>query len=69
MQDPTREDLLRRLHKEVQKLPNGLLMRLVNDAKDFNAWNISKKSCRQKSRLAHYTSWQKKGEKAYYGDD
>ena len=60
-----RSRLLSQLETEVRKLPNGLLMRLINDAADFNAWNLSKKSCRQKGRLAQYESWKRKASMAY----
>ena len=60
-----RTQLLHQLEKEVRRLPNGLLMRLVKDAADFNAWNLSKKSCRQKGRLAQHESWKRKAEAAY----
>ena len=60
-----RHDLLQKLENEVRKLPNGLLQRLIKDAVDFNAWNMSKKNCRQKGRLDQYASWKKKAERAY----
>ena len=60
-----RSRLLSQLETEVRRLPNGLLMRLINDAADFNAWNLKKKSCRQKGRLAQYESWKRKASAAY----
>ena len=60
-----RTRLLGQLEVEVRRLPNGLLMRLIKDAADFNAWNLSKKSCRQKGRLAQYESWKSKASAAY----
>ena len=60
-----RNDLLQKLEREVRKLPNGLLQRLIMDAADFNAWNMSKRNCRQSGRLAQYEGWKKKAERAY----
>jgi len=60
-----RNDLLQKLEREVRKLPNGLLQRLIMDAADFNAWNMSKKNCRQRGRLDQYASWKKKAERGY----
>ena len=60
-----RTRLINQLDTEVRKLPNGLLMRLIRDAADFNAWNLSKKSCRQRGRLAQYESWKRKASAAY----
>ena len=60
-----RNHLLHQLEAEVRKLPNGLLQRLILDAKDFNAWNLSKKKGRQSGRLAQYEGWKKKAERSY----
>ena len=60
-----RTRLINQLDTEVRKLPNGLLMRLIRDAADFNAWNLSKKSCRQRGRLAQYENWKRKASAAY----
>ena len=64
-----RARLLRDLDRQVRKLPNGLLLRLIKDAEEFNAWNQCKKNARQRGRLAQYASWKKKAEAAYYGED
>ena len=66
--DP-RARLLKDLERQVRKLPNGLLLRLIKDAEEFNAWNMSKKNARQRGRLTQYQSWKKKAEKAYFGED
>jgi hypothetical protein len=41
---------LRRLHHVAQRLPNGLLQRLVEDAEFFADWNQGKKRARGASR-------------------
>lgn len=37
-----------------QRLPNGLLHRLVLDAEFFHDWNMGKKKARASARLAQY---------------
>jgi hypothetical protein len=38
-----------------ERLPNGLLHRLVDDAQFFHDWNLKKKHARRSSRLAQTT--------------
>lgn len=52
--DQVRTALLRRLHAVAQRLPNGLLHRLVLDAEFFHDWNMGKKKARASARLAQY---------------
>ena len=47
--------LMRRLTALAEKLPNGLLTRLVDDAQFFYDWNLGKKKARSSARLAHYS--------------
>lgn len=47
-----REKLLSDLNKIALKLPNGLLTRLVLDAREFNEINLGKKNARQAGRFA-----------------
>lgn len=49
-----RTALLRRLTVIAQKLPNGLLVRLVDDAQFFHDWNVGKKQARASARLVQY---------------
>jgi len=46
-----RSKLLARLTKIAERLPNGLLHRLVEDAQFFYDWNLKKKRARKSSRL------------------
>jgi hypothetical protein len=57
-----RAQLLRRLNRVAERLPNGLLHRLVDDAQFFCDWNLRKKRARASARLAQYHSWQDKAE-------
>ena len=47
-----RDRLLSDLNKLAEKMPNGLLTRLVLDAQEFSAINLGKKNARQASRFA-----------------
>ena len=47
-----RDRLLSDLSKLAEKMPNGLLTRLVLDAQEFNQINMGKKNARQASRFA-----------------
>ena len=49
-----RNTLVNRLNRIVQKLPNGLLHRLVEDAQFFHDWNVGKKRARASSRMTQY---------------
>lgn len=52
MQDSeVRALLLRKLVGLAERLPNGLLFRLVNDAQFFYDWNLRKKGARASARL------------------
>lgn len=44
--------MLRRLQRVAERLPNGLLHRLVEDAAFFADWNSRKKGARASARLA-----------------
>lgn len=50
--ESVRAKLLRDLNKLAEKLPNGLLTRLVLDAQEFSAINLGKKNARQAGRFA-----------------
>jgi len=47
-----RKKLLSDLVKIAEKMPNGLLTRLVLDAAEFHAINLGKKGARQAARFA-----------------
>lgn len=49
-----RVQLIRRLNGLAERLPNGLLTRLVDDAQFFHDWNIRKKTARASARLRNY---------------
>ena len=49
-----RARLLKRLTQLAERLPNGLLYRLVEDAQFFYDWNLKKKKARSSSRLSRY---------------
>jgi hypothetical protein len=49
-----RARLLKRLNLLAERLPNGLLHRLVEDAQFFYDWNLKKKKARSSSRLSRY---------------
>lgn len=52
--EQVRDALLRRLIGVAQRLPNGLLQRLVDDAQFFHDWNMGKKKARASARLTQY---------------
>lgn len=58
--------LLGRLMRIAERLPNGLLTRLVSDAQFFYDWNLKKKSARKSARLTQYKALQNKQEEAYW---
>lgn len=58
--------MLRRLIRIAEKLPNGLLFRLVEDAQFFEDWNLSKKGARSSSRLSQYKARVKRADDAYW---
>ena len=49
-----RARLLKQLIQLAERLPNGLLHRLVEDAQFFYDWNLKKKKARSSSRLSRY---------------
>jgi len=57
-----RARFLLRLVRIAERLPNGLLQRLVDDAQFFSDWNLRKKRARASARLAQFHSWQDKAE-------
>jgi hypothetical protein len=57
--ESVRNELLKDLRKIAEKLPNGLLTRLVLDARQFHAINSGKKKCRQYHRFAAKDSAQR----------
>ena len=58
--------LLGRLARIAERLPNGLLTRLVDDAQFFYDWNLKKKKARRSSRLAQYKNMQQRVDDAYW---
>lgn len=58
--------LLGRLMRIAERLPNGLLTRLVLDAQFFYDWNLRKKSARKSGRLAQSRASQSRQEEAYW---
>jgi len=63
-----RLQLLARLLKLAERLPNGLLYRLVEDAQFFYDWNLSKKKARKSSRIAQQQAWSQKAEDKRWRD-
>lgn len=61
-----RVQYLKRLTKIAERLPNGLLHRLVEDAAFFEAWNLRKKGARSSARIAQHRAWEQKAEDAYW---
>jgi len=49
-----------------EKLPNGLLERLIGDAQFFEDWNLSKKRARKSGRFKQFQAWQQKAEDKYW---
>ena len=58
--------LIGRLIRIAEKLPNGLLTRLVSDAQFFYDWNLQKRSARRSSRIAQNKALVVKAEEAYW---
>lgn len=58
--------LLGRLIRIAERLPNGLLTRLVSDAQFFYDWNLRKKSARKSGRLTQHKASQSRQEEAYW---
>lgn len=58
--------MLRRLQHVAERLPNGLLHRLVEDAVFFSDWNLCKKRARASARLSQHRAWEAKAEERYW---
>lgn len=61
-----RSRLLARLNRIAERLPNGLLHRLVEDAQFFSDWNLRKKSARKSSRVSQVKANEAKAEENYW---
>ena len=61
-----RARFLQQLVRIAERLPNGLLQRLVADAQFFADWNLRKKKARASARIAQFTAWQGKAEERYW---
>lgn len=61
-----RSRLLAQLTKIAERLPNGLLHRLVEDAQFFHDWNLKKKKARASARIAQHKAWEAKAEDKYW---
>jgi hypothetical protein len=61
-----RSRYLQRLQIIAEKLPNGLLQRLVDDAQFFEDWNLRKRRARASARLAQFQAWKGKAEDRYW---
>ena len=59
-------DLIRKLKVIIERLPNGLLHRLLNDAEFFEDWNMSKKRARGSSRMAQHKATLAQIEEVYW---
>jgi len=49
-----------------EKLPNGLLQRLVDDAQFFYDWNLRKRRARASARLVQFDAWKDKADERYW---
>ena len=58
--------LLRKLVGLAERLPNGLLLRLVKDAQFFYDWNLRKKSARRSARLKQGDALMRKADERYW---
>jgi cobalamin-dependent methionine synthase I len=54
------------LNRIAERLPNGLLQRLVDDAQFFHDWNLRKHRARASARLAQFQAWKGKAEDRYW---
>jgi len=57
---------LQRLVRIAEKLPNGLLQRLVDDAQFFYDWNLRKRRARASARLVQFDAWKDKADERYW---
>jgi hypothetical protein len=65
-QAEARIHFMRRLVDVAQRLPNGLLQRLVEDAEFFAEWQKDKRRARGKSRAAQFSRWKEQAEDVYW---
>ena len=65
-QAEARLKFMRRLVEVAQRLPNGLLQRLVEDAEFFAEWQQSKQRARGSSRAAQRARWRENAEARYW---
>lgn len=61
-----RARFLQKLTRIAERLPNGLLQRLVDDAQFFHDWNLKKRRARASARLTQYRAWEAKAEEKYW---
>lgn len=61
-----RARFLQKLTRIAERLPNGLLHRLVDDAQFFHDWNLKKRRARASARLAQHRAWEAKAEERYW---
>ena len=61
-----RAQQLQRLHSIAQRLPNGLLQRLVADAAFFDEVNKEKTQARKSARASQFNAWKQKAEDKYF---
>lgn len=54
--------LLKRLNQVAERLPNGLLQRLTEDAEFFHQWLQTKRRARGYARVAYLERWREKAE-------
>lgn len=57
---------MQKLIRLAERLPNGLLRRLVDDAQFFHDWNLCKRRARASARLAQHRAWEEKAEERYW---
>lgn len=59
-------DLIRRLNRVMERLPNGLLHRLLAEAEWFEAWNLKKKGARGSARMSQHRAEVARMEEKYW---
>lgn len=57
---------MRRLLQTAERLPNGLLQRLVDDAVFFNEWNMKKRRARGYGRMQQQRRFEEQAEERYW---
>jgi len=65
-QAEARIHFMRRLIDVAQRLPNGLLQRLVEDAEFFAEWHKDKRRSRGDSRAAQFRRQKERADDAYW---